>query len=81
MVTYSMTHSFTPQITSLRARGCEFLAIPDTYYKSLREKLRTAKIKVTEDLDTVGRGGIYALQGNACVLGEVGVAYFEIMRS
>lgn len=29
----------------------EFLAAPDTYYDSLREKLKTAKIKVKEDLD------------------------------
>ena len=64
-------HTSFPQITSLRARGCKFLKIPDTYYDSLRQKLRTVKIKVTEDLDTVGRGGMHAAK--QCVLGEVGV--------
>lgn len=29
----------------------EFLSAPDSYYDSLRENLRTAKIKVKEDLD------------------------------
>lgn len=31
----------------------EFLAAPDTYYETLREKLKTAKIKVKEDLNTL----------------------------
>lgn len=29
----------------------DFLVAPDTYYDDLREKLKTAKIKVKEDLD------------------------------
>ena len=41
------------QIRNLRARGQQFLDIPDTYYKNLKERLKTAKIKVTEDLDVV----------------------------
>lgn len=36
---------------NLRARGMDFLAAPDTYYETLREKLKTAKIKVKEDLN------------------------------
>lgn len=36
---------------NLRARGMEFLSVPDTYYDTLRKKLKTAKIKVIEDLD------------------------------
>jgi 4-hydroxyphenylpyruvate dioxygenase len=38
-------------ITSLRQRGVEFLRIPDAYYDQLRQRLKTAKIKVTEDMD------------------------------
>lgn len=34
----------------------EFLAAPDTYYESLRQKLKTAKIKVKEDLDVLQVG-------------------------
>ncbi|XP_008288760.1 4-hydroxyphenylpyruvate dioxygenase [Stegastes partitus] len=38
-------------IVNLRARGMEFLAAPDTYYDTLRANLKTAKIKVKEDLN------------------------------
>lgn len=40
-------------ITALRERGMEFLDTPDTYYTQLREKLKTAKITVSEDLNTL----------------------------
>jgi 4-hydroxyphenylpyruvate dioxygenase len=46
---------FTPDIITsiqnLRARGVEFLRIPDSYYDLLRKKLKTAKITVKEDMD------------------------------
>ncbi|XP_041657268.1 4-hydroxyphenylpyruvate dioxygenase [Cheilinus undulatus] len=45
------TSNIIQAIVNLRARGMEFLSAPDTYYTSLREKLKTAKIKVKEDLD------------------------------
>jgi len=38
-------------IQNLRARGMEFLTIPDTYYDMLKEKLKRSKVKVTEDLE------------------------------
>ena len=41
------------QISNMKARGLEFLAIPDSYYDQLREKLKSAKITVAEDLNTV----------------------------
>ncbi|XP_038565251.1 4-hydroxyphenylpyruvate dioxygenase [Micropterus salmoides] len=45
------TSNIIQAIVNLRARGMEFLSAPDTYYDSLREKLKTAKIKVKEDLN------------------------------
>uniref|UniRef100_A0A3B4V0I6 4-hydroxyphenylpyruvate dioxygenase n=2 Tax=Seriola dumerili TaxID=41447 RepID=A0A3B4V0I6_SERDU len=45
------TSNIIQTIVNLRARGMEFLAAPDTYYETLREKLKTAKIKVKEDLN------------------------------
>lgn len=42
-------------IKNLRARGQDFLSIPDTYYKQLREKLKDSKVKVLEDLDEIQR--------------------------
>ncbi|XP_034033418.1 4-hydroxyphenylpyruvate dioxygenase [Thalassophryne amazonica] len=44
------TSNIIQAIVNLRARGMEFLAAPDTYYDTLQQKLRTAKIKVKEDL-------------------------------
>lgn len=39
------------QVVNLRARGMEFLSAPNMYYNALRQNLKTAKIKVKEDLD------------------------------
>lgn len=47
------TNDIIQTIRNLRARGQQFLDIPDSYYKNLREKLKTAKITVTEDLDVL----------------------------
>ncbi|XP_067113119.1 4-hydroxyphenylpyruvate dioxygenase [Osmerus mordax] len=38
-------------VVNLRARGMEFLCAPDTYYAILRQNLKTAKIKVKEDIN------------------------------
>ncbi|XP_028322680.1 4-hydroxyphenylpyruvate dioxygenase [Gouania willdenowi] len=45
------TSNIIKSVENLRDRGMEFLLAPDTYYESLREKLKSAKIKVKEDLD------------------------------
>ncbi|KAH8037132.1 hypothetical protein HPB51_008814 [Rhipicephalus microplus] len=47
------TSDIIASITALRERGMEFLDTPDTYYTQLREKLKTAKITVSEDLNTL----------------------------
>uniref|UniRef100_W5M5D0 4-hydroxyphenylpyruvate dioxygenase n=1 Tax=Lepisosteus oculatus TaxID=7918 RepID=W5M5D0_LEPOC len=45
------TSNIIQAIINLKARGMEFLYTPDTYYDNLKEKLKTAKIKVKEDLN------------------------------
>lgn len=40
-------------ISMLRKRGLEFLDIPDRYYSQLRERLKAAKVTVTEPMDTL----------------------------
>ncbi|XP_077596781.1 4-hydroxyphenylpyruvate dioxygenase [Stigmatopora nigra] len=45
------TSNIIQSIVNLRARGMDFLSTPDTYYDSLRAKLKSAKIKVKEDLN------------------------------
>ncbi|KAL0994788.1 hypothetical protein UPYG_G00127170 [Umbra pygmaea] len=44
------TSNIIQSVMNLRARGMDFLAAPEAYYDSLREKLKTAKITVKEDL-------------------------------
>ena len=41
------------QITNLRARGLQFLHVPDKYYTNLRERLKHSPVKVEEDIDMV----------------------------
>ncbi|XP_004843929.1 4-hydroxyphenylpyruvate dioxygenase isoform X1 [Heterocephalus glaber] len=45
------TPDIITSIRHLRERGVEFLAVPSTYYKQLRENLKSAKIRVKESID------------------------------
>jgi 4-hydroxyphenylpyruvate dioxygenase len=47
------TRDILSAITHLRARGLQFLRVPDTYYTALRARLEAAPIKVKEDLDAI----------------------------
>lgn len=42
-------------IKNLRARGMEFLNIPDSYYNVLRKRLPNSPVKVKEDIDEIQR--------------------------
>jgi len=44
------TSDIITTVTHLKARGLKFLSAPKSYYELLREKLKSAPIKVTEDL-------------------------------
>jgi 4-hydroxyphenylpyruvate dioxygenase len=49
----------TPDIIStiknLRARGQQFLEVPDTYYINLEERLKTSPVKIKEDMQELRR--------------------------
>uniref|UniRef100_A0A670JUY9 4-hydroxyphenylpyruvate dioxygenase n=1 Tax=Podarcis muralis TaxID=64176 RepID=A0A670JUY9_PODMU len=45
------TSDIIASVTNLKERGTEFLVVPPTYYQKLREKLKSAKIKVKENMD------------------------------
>uniref|UniRef100_A0A672JNX9 4-hydroxyphenylpyruvate dioxygenase n=1 Tax=Salarias fasciatus TaxID=181472 RepID=A0A672JNX9_SALFA len=47
------TSDIITAIRNLKERGMEFMAVPDTYYDQLREKLKHSKVKVVEDLDVL----------------------------
>ncbi|KYQ47412.1 4-hydroxyphenylpyruvate dioxygenase [Trachymyrmex zeteki] len=45
------TSDIITAITNLRARGMEFLDVPDSYYDMLRNRLKASGTKIVEDLD------------------------------
>ncbi|XP_066116740.1 4-hydroxyphenylpyruvate dioxygenase isoform X2 [Saccopteryx bilineata] len=47
------TQDIITSIRHLKQRGMEFLSAPSTYYNQLREKLKTAKIRVKESIDVL----------------------------
>lgn len=47
------TENILDSIERMRARGCEFLSIPPSYYEHLRESLKKHGTPVQEDLDHI----------------------------
>lgn len=45
-------------VTNLRARGVEFITIPETYYTEMKIRLKGAGVKLDEDFETLKRLGI-----------------------
>lgn len=44
------TQDIITAVSNLKARGLDFLDIPDSYYDLIRERLKHSKVKVAEDL-------------------------------
>lgn len=42
-------------VTNMRARGVEFISVPDTYYDLMRKRLRNSAVRLIEDFDTIQR--------------------------
>lgn len=51
------TRDIVTTVSNLRARGVEFISVPDTYYDSMRQRLETSKRKwaLQEDFDKLQR--------------------------
>lgn len=47
------TNDIISTIKKLRERGQNFLEIPDTYYRALKENLKNSKVKIVEDMDVL----------------------------
>ncbi|KAK6637295.1 hypothetical protein RUM44_007710 [Polyplax serrata] len=47
------TQDIISAIRNLKSRGMEFLEAPDTYYETLRKRLKADKMELIEDLDTL----------------------------
>lgn len=41
------------KVRNLKARGVEFLQVPDSYYDMLRERLKQSKVKIAEELNVL----------------------------
>lgn len=42
----------------MRARGLDFLSIPDTYYDNLRKNIPHMNFKISEDIDIIQKNKI-----------------------
>lgn len=53
-----LTTDIIQTIEAMRARGVEFLTIPDTYYEHMRKNIPTMTVKVSEDIDLLQKNRI-----------------------
>jgi 4-hydroxyphenylpyruvate dioxygenase len=37
----------------MRARGVEFISVPETYYANMRQRLKQSAVKLNEDFETI----------------------------
>jgi len=47
------THDIITAISHLKARGVEFIKVPETYYDAMRQRLKAAGMKLNEDFETL----------------------------
>lgn len=52
------TETIIETVENMKARGVQFLTIPDTYYDNLRKNLPDMNIKVSEDIDVLQKNKI-----------------------
>ncbi|KAI1293875.1 4-hydroxyphenylpyruvate dioxygenase [Halotydeus destructor] len=47
------TDDIISAISNLKARGMEFLSVPDSYYVQLKDKLKSSKVQIVEDMEVL----------------------------
>lgn len=47
------TDNILKEVEAMRARGLDFLTIPDTYYDNLRKNIPHMNFKIAEDIDII----------------------------
>lgn len=52
------SYDIIDSVKKLRERGVDFLQSPDSYYASLKERLKQSKVKIIEDLDVLQKNSI-----------------------
>jgi 4-hydroxyphenylpyruvate dioxygenase len=49
------TNDIISAVTNLRARGVEFISVPDTYYEAMWKRLGASKVRINESFETIQR--------------------------
>jgi 4-hydroxyphenylpyruvate dioxygenase len=49
------TNDIITAVSNLRARGVEFISVPETYYEAMRKRLKVSGLKLEENLETIQR--------------------------
>lgn len=52
------TDNILKEVEAMRARGLDFLSIPDTYYDNLRKNIPHMNFKIAEDIDVIQKNKI-----------------------
>ncbi len=47
------TANIIQTVSNMRARGVEFISVPETYYNTMRERLRKSRVKLDENFETI----------------------------
>jgi 4-hydroxyphenylpyruvate dioxygenase len=42
-------------VTNMRARGVDFISVPDTYYADMRQRLKRSAVRLVEDFEAIQR--------------------------
>ena len=50
-----LTKDILMSVTNLKARGVEFVTVPDTYYDAMRVRLKKAGMNIDEDFESIRR--------------------------
>ena len=50
-----LTKDILTSVTNLKARGVEFVTVPDTYYDAMRIRLKKAGMNINEDFEAIRR--------------------------
>lgn len=52
------TDNIIDAVSNLKARGVEFISIPNTYYEAMKVRLANSKMRLEEDFETIRKLGI-----------------------
>lgn len=83
-----LTKDILSAVDALRARGIQFISVPEIYYENLRQRLVGSTVKIKEDMEEIQRLGIlvdfddngYLLQLFTKPMGDRPTLFLEIIQ-